>query len=98
MKAAIFESKFWVQETNSELLKTEVERLLLESGFQIVGFNEHYFQPQGFTCVWLLAESHCAIHTFPEENKSYIMLNSCNNLFNNQFDSFFRIKYNLKIV
>ena len=39
---------------------------------------EHSFQPQGYTAIWLLAESHFAIHTFPEENKTYIELSSCN--------------------
>ena len=27
--------------------------------------------------LWLLAESHFAIHTFPEENKMYIEISSC---------------------
>lgn len=39
---------------------------------------EHHFEPQGYTAVWLLAESHCALHTFPEENKAYVELSSCN--------------------
>lgn len=39
---------------------------------------EHYFEPQGYTCLWLLSESHFAIHTFPEANKTYIELSSCN--------------------
>ncbi|HAN79695.1 MAG TPA: spermidine synthase [Bacteroidales bacterium] len=90
MKAEIFESKFWISETNAAVLKSETEILLLKSGFQIVGFTEHYFQPQGFTCVWLLAESHCAIHTFPEKNKSYILLNSCNSEYNKLFQNYFQ--------
>jgi S-adenosylmethionine decarboxylase len=28
----------------------------------------HQFEPQGTTAVWILAESHMAIHTYPEEN------------------------------
>ncbi|MEL7222709.1 MAG: S-adenosylmethionine decarboxylase, partial [Bacteroidota bacterium] len=36
------------------------------------------FEPQGWTGIWLLAESHLAIHTFPEARKTYIELSSCN--------------------
>jgi len=39
---------------------------------------EHNFAPQGYTAIWLLSESHFAIHTFPEEHKTYIELSSCN--------------------
>ena len=38
---------------------------------------EHYFTKQGYTGLWLLAESHFAIHTFPEEDKIYIEISSC---------------------
>ena len=31
----------------------------------------------GYSALWLLAESHFAVHTFPEERKSYIELSSC---------------------
>ena len=32
----------------------------------------HKFEPQGETYLWLLAESHCSAHTFPEH--SYLSL------------------------
>ena len=35
-------------------------------------------EPEGYTALWLLGESHFAIHTFPEEQKTYIELSSCN--------------------
>ena len=47
------------------------------SGFTILGKLEHFFEPAGYTNLWLLAESHCALHTFPEETKTYIELSSC---------------------
>ena len=40
--------------------------------------SEHPFNPQGYTALWLLSESHFAVHTFPEFGKSYIELSSCN--------------------
>ena len=54
-----------------------IQESLTESGFTILNFVEHAFQPQGYTCLWLLGESHAAMHTFPEENKTYIELSSC---------------------
>ena len=38
---------------------------------------EHYFEVQGYTALWLLSESHFALHTFPEEHKMYIEISSC---------------------
>lgn len=39
-----------------------------ESGMQVVGACFHQFQPEGVTGTVLLAESHLAIHTWPELN------------------------------
>ena len=50
---------------------------MIDSGFQILDKCEHYFPVQGYTGLWLLSESHFAIHTFPEEDKTYIELTSC---------------------
>lgn len=54
-----------------------LEEILLCSGFKIVKKVEHYFEVQGYTALWLLSESHFAIHTFPEEHKMYIEISSC---------------------
>ena len=59
-------------------LKTDVESLIITSGFPVLKFVEHVFDPQGYTALWLLAESHCALHTFPEEQKAYLEISSCN--------------------
>lgn len=78
MEAKIDNFSSWVNQHEPELLKTEVEKLIIDSGFTVLNFIEHHFSPQGYTALWLLAESHCALHTFPEEEKSYIELSSCN--------------------
>ena len=49
---------------------------------------EHAFEPIGWTGIWLLAESHLAIHTFPEENKTYIEISSCNK---EMYDEFLKL-------
>lgn len=78
IKAQIFNLQEWVSETNPDALKNKFEALLKQSKFTILAFNEHYFEQQGYTCFWLLGESHLAIHTFPESNKTYVELSSCN--------------------
>lgn len=62
---------------NDSFLKDTFDKLLTESGFEILNYVEHYFSPQGFTALWLLAESHFAIHSFPEHHKYYWEISSC---------------------
>ena len=78
MIAQIWNKSGWIEEINPTMLKNNFSNLLGLSGFDILNFQEHYFEPQGYTALWLLGESHLAIHTFPEEKKSYIELASCN--------------------
>jgi len=77
MEARIYNIRTWINETNPAKLKNNYSDLLALSGFDILNFQDHYFDPAGYTALWLLGESHFAIHTFPEENKSYIELSSC---------------------
>ena len=94
MKAKIDNYITWIDRSDDEALREEIRILLVDAGFTILNFMEHHFEPQGYTAVWLLAESHCALHTFPEEDKSYLELSSCNThlyvefikLFTNHFD------------
>ncbi len=73
----MFNHSEWVSETNPFKLRTKYKELLEDSGFGILSFMEYSFEPQGYTAIWLLSESHFAIHTFPEEGKSYIEISSC---------------------
>lgn len=87
MEAKIDNYSGWVFDTNPISLKKDFEEILIKSGFGVLNFMEHHFTPQGYTAVWLLSESHFAIHTFPEEQKSYIELSSCNT---EMYDSFLK--------
>lgn len=78
MEAKIDNFSSWVHQSDAAILKNDVEALVVKSGFTVLNFMEHHFDPQGYTAVWLLAESHCALHTFPEEGKAYIEISSCN--------------------
>lgn len=77
MKAQMFNYQNWVDETNPFELRRKYDSQLKESGFGVLSFMEYNFEPEGYTAIWLLSESHFAIHTFPEEGKSYIELSSC---------------------
>jgi len=85
MKAQMWNRREWITETDPKKLKDKYQALLIESGFRIENFIEKYFEPYGYTALWLLSESHFAIHTFPEENKTYIEISSC---VKKQFDRF----------
>lgn len=74
----IYNARFWVSDTDAGVLSQGIGALLAGSGFGVLRFVEHYFEPQGYTCFWLLAESHVAVHTFPEHGRTYIEVTSCN--------------------
>jgi len=63
--------------TNIDKLRTIFESALRESGANILGKNEHLFSDGGFTCVWLLAESHCSIHTYVNQKNIFVDFFTC---------------------
>jgi S-adenosylmethionine decarboxylase len=77
MKAHIANYKCWIASADEKKITPLIDQLLSESGFTVLNGIEYYFEPFGYTRLWLLAESHCAMHTFPEEDKTYIELSSC---------------------
>lgn len=78
MEAIIDNHSCWISQIDPAILVKDFEEILQKSGFGLLNFMEHNFAPQGYTAIWLLSESHFAIHTFPEEHKTYIELSSCN--------------------
>ena len=89
LKAQIWNKSWWISETDPESLKTIYRDRLNKAHFDIIDEIEHYFEPQGYTKLFLLAESHLAIHTFPEDWKTYIELSSC---VKRQFDNFLTLE------
>jgi len=85
----------WIDYQNEEKIISVFEEILKISGFTIINKVEHYFEKQGYTGLWLLAESHFAIHTFPEENKIYIEISSC---VKEYFDNFIAISKEKNIL
>jgi S-adenosylmethionine decarboxylase len=80
MQSKIYNFQHYFESENLELyvtLESILTKLLNDSGFTILDISKHKFKPIGFTCIWLLGESHFAIHTFPEECIAYVELSSC---------------------
>ena len=77
MQAKMNNWQEWTEETRPDVLMARYNQLLADSGFKVCETITHFFSPHGFTALILLAESHFAIHTFPEENKTYLELSSC---------------------
>ena len=44
-----------------------VYKIAKKAKVTVLGISKHKFEPQGFTLVALLAESHISFHTFPEK-------------------------------
>ena len=91
MKAQMHNYSSYIDDVDSKRLKEIFTGILKNAGFTIESFQEKHFQPYGYTCLFLLSESHFAIHTFPEENQTYIELSSC---VKKQFNMFLHLLYN----
>ena len=85
MMAKIWNFNEWITETDPKTLFARFDSLLRDAGFHVLRCIDYYFSPQGYTCLFLLGESHFAIHTFPEEGKTYIELSSCNKEYYERF-------------
>jgi len=77
LKAQMHNYNLWIPNVNVKALVEYLKELLETAEFTIVGFTEYEFTPQGYSCAFLLSESHLAIHTFPEEDSINIQLSSC---------------------
>jgi S-adenosylmethionine decarboxylase len=52
--------------TRADALATLCVNAVHQAGLTVVGQSAHQFDPEGATVVVLLAESHLAVHTWPE--------------------------------
>lgn len=87
MKAELYNRKYWIKGSDLSLFKNELESILIACEFEILGFVDHPFSPQGYTSIWLLGESHLALHTYPEHDRSYVELTSCSRSKNELFEA-----------
>jgi S-adenosylmethionine decarboxylase len=77
MRATMHNFSDWIEATEPEKLKEFYQSLLEDCGFTVITQCEKHFEPYGYTALYLLGESHFAIHTFPEHQTAYIELSSC---------------------
>ena len=61
----------------------------------LLAINSHKFDPQGVTCVAMLAESHISIHTWPEKQMAVCDIFTCGD-HTNPMDGFWYMKESLK--
>lgn len=47
------------------------------AGAKVLGRSEHAFDPEGYSAVLLLAESHASIHTYPETGCCFVDFFTC---------------------
>jgi S-adenosylmethionine decarboxylase len=61
----------------NDTLNPIIVDILKQEKFNILKTLTYQFEPQGFTTLILLSESHVAIHTYPEHNALYFSIYSC---------------------
>jgi len=69
---------------DNEFIKKLCDKLLSNTGVNVLNEIHHEFKPQGYTALYLLSESHMSIHTWPENGKIRLDLFSCE--VNGKFD------------
>jgi len=65
---------------NTQYLKDMLFKAIHKSKATIINFVEHKFEPQGYSIVALIGESHASIHTYPEEKGLFIDYFTCGNI------------------
>lgn len=98
VEAVVYNFQQWISLTEPKVLEKEFSELLSISGYRVLNFMEHHFPNGGYTCLWLLAESHLAIHTFISDGKTYIELSGCNKVMNEKFRSAFAVHFEKFII
>lgn len=66
------------------LLTDLLDHICQTYDYSILQKSQHIFEPQGFTTLYLLSESHISIHTFPENNYAAIDIYTCRQYADNQ--------------
>ena len=62
---------------NITQLKGVLNTICEKNKYTIIQKIEHSFEPQGSTIIYMLAESHISIHTFPEKKYMAFDLYTC---------------------
>lgn len=63
--------------TNLNELIHAMDEAVVASGATILDKAAYVFAPNGLTIVYLLSESHCSLHTYPEHGACFVDLFTC---------------------
>ena len=78
-----FTYTFDISQASANLLNNEqhctevIQKMIVAAGMTEIQTITHQFSPQGVSVVTLLAESHIALHTWPELGTGYVTLTTC---------------------
>jgi S-adenosylmethionine/arginine decarboxylase-like enzyme len=72
----VFEGSFETL-NNAENCESLLNSIINETDLTSLHSLQHTFEPQGISIIRLLAESHAALHTWPEANHGYITITTC---------------------
>jgi S-adenosylmethionine decarboxylase len=74
---ASFKSCKYPLGASSKQLSSVLRGALEKVDASIVSYVDENFTNNGYTCVFLLKESHCSIHTYPEHASAFIDFFTC---------------------
>ena len=77
MDGSMWVSMWYTSTTDIDVLNSEIESMLKHASFSVLSETDYRFDPLGYTKLFLLAESHFAVHTWPEHNVSWLEIASC---------------------
>lgn len=78
MKCITWNHRFYIKETNPNKLKELFNKLLQQSGFGVVAFDDELSHDGNYVAVWILQESHLVIRVSKKDGITYVELSSCN--------------------
>lgn len=67
--------------SNANDIRCSIGDCLQECGATIIGYTEHIFENHAITFCYLLSESHCTVHTYPEHDSMWMDVFTCGTTF-----------------
>ena len=64
--------------TDYAYIRKTLNRVAQLAKVTVIGLVDRHFEPQGYTAILVLEESHLSIHTWPEHSYASLDLYSCN--------------------
>ena len=82
-----------------------INKAIIASGATILGHKDHVFLPgTGYTVSFVLSESHCALHSYPEKRSCFVDLFTCGDkcsfkAFNKKLKKYLKPKFvNMQVI